>query len=292
MASVRVKDLPKRETGEGISPSPYVDSTEYLNLLANALSIEGLDFKKARFAIEELLTAGNVGYDSITKSFYSLTTRGRDEEGDPTSAIFHTRNGKSFFRDLTYEPSDDGAYYIRSLPIEGITFSDIIAKSCDFITLCDLGVYQNLKACMTPYIVAVKDKDTLLSVRQALQQKQDGQAVLIVSEGLSDSLSSTDIGVDFLADRYVELREGERDRLLKKLGIVTDITKGERVQTSEVDANVCQASDYIYMLIDTFNKQCEQYGLPFKMKANGTFEELYTEPENNAEQPQEDTMND
>ena len=77
---------------------------------------------------------------------------------------------------------------------------------------------------------------------------------------------------------------------MKKLGIVTDITKGERVQTSEVDANVCQASDYIYMLIDTFNKQCEQYGLPFKMKANGTFEELYNNE--NAEQPQEDTMND
>ena len=86
----------------------------------------------------------------------------------------------------------------------------------------------------------------------------------------------------------VDLREGERDRLLKKLGIVTDITKGERVQTSEVNANVCQASDYIYMLIDTFNKQCEQFGLPFKMKANGTFEELYTEPDNEAEQPQEE----
>ena len=72
------------------------------------------------------------------------------------------------------------------------------------------------------------------------------------------------------------------------MGIVTDITKGERVQTSEVDANVCQASDYIYMMIDTFNKQIEQYGLPFKMKANGTFEELYVDE--NAEQPQEENL--
>ena len=100
-------------------------------------------------------------------------------------------------------------------------------------------------------------------------------------------MQATKIGVEFLADKFVELREGERDRLLKKLGIVTDITKGERVQTSEVNANVCQASDYIYMMIDTFNMQCEQFGLPFKMKANGTFEELYTDNEQ-AEQSQED----
>ena len=113
--------------------------------------------------------------------------------------------------------------------------------------------------------------------------------MLIVSEGLSDALQATKIGVEFLSDKFVELREGERDRLLKKMGIVTDITKGERVQTSEVDANVCQASDYIYMMIDTFNKQCEQFGLPFKMKANGTFEELYVDDEN-AEQPQEENL--
>lgn len=286
MASMRVKDLPKVEGG-GVS-RPLYSSAEYLNLLANAVAIEGLDFKKARYVIKLLINEGAVGYDSITERFYKVSGIGKDEEGDPIRAHFYAFSGKEFTRTLSYEPKEDGAFYIRALPYGEVTFSEIVQRSGDFISLCDTALIQNLKACMTPYIVAVKDKDTLLSVRQALQQKQDGQAVLIVSEGLSDTLQATKIGVEFLADKFVELREGERDRLLKKLGIVTDITKGERVQTSEVNANVCQASDYIYMLIDTFNKQCDQYGLPFKMKANGTFEELYTEPDNNAEQPQEE----
>lgn len=287
MASVRVKDLPKVEGAD--NTAPLYSSAEYLNLLANAVTIEGIDYKKARYAIKLLINEGAVGYDAITERFYKVSGIGKDEEGDPIRAFFYAQNNKKFTRTLSYEPKEDGAFYIRSLPYGEITFSEIVERSGDFISLCDTALIQNLKACMTPYIVAVKDKDTLLSVRQALQQKQDGQAVLIVSEGLSDALQATKIGVEFLADRFVELREGERERLLKKMGIVTDITKGERVQTSEVDANVCQASDYIYMMIDTFNKQCEQFGLPFKMKANGTFEELYTDNET-AEQPQEENL--
>ena len=287
MASVRVKDLPKVEGG-GVS-RPLYTTAEYLNLLANAVAIEGIDYKKARYAIKLLINEGAVGYDAITDRFYKVSGLGKDEEGDPIRAFFYAQNNKKFTRTLSYEPKEDGAFYIRSLPYGEITFREIVERSGDFISLCDTALIQNLKACMTPYIVAVKDKDTLLSVRHALQQKEDGQAVLIVSEGLSDALQATKIGVEFLADRFVELREGERDRLLKKMGIVTDITKGERVQTSEVNANVCQASDYIYMMIDTFNKQCEQFGLPFKMKANGTFEELYVDDEN-AEQPQEENL--
>lgn len=284
MASVRVKDLPKKEGAD--NTAPLYSSAEYLNLLANAVTIEGIDYKKARYAIKLLINEGAVGYDAITDRFYKVSGIGKDDEGDPIRAFFYTQNNKKFTRTLSYEPKEDGAFYIRSLPYGEITFNEIVERSGQFIGLCDTALVQNLKACMTPYIVAVKDNDTLLSVRDALQQKQDGQAVLIVSEGLSDALQATKIGVEFLADRFVELREGERERLLKKLGIVTDITKGERVQTSEVDANVCQASDYIYMMIDTFNKQCEQFGLPFKMKANGTFEELYVDE--TAEQPQED----
>lgn len=287
MASVRVKDLPKVEGAD--NTAPLYSSAEYLNLLANAVTIEGLDYKKARYVIKLLIDEGAVGYDSITDRFYKVSGIGKDEEGDPIRAFFYAQNNKKFTRTLSYDPKEDGAFYIRALPYGEITFSEIVERSGDFISLCDTALIQNLKACMTPYIVAVKDKDTLLSVRHALQQKEDGQAVLIVSEGLSDALQATKIGVEFLADKFVELREGERDRLLKKLGIVTDITKGERVQTSEVDANVCQASDYIYMMIDTFNKQCEQFGLPFKMKANGTFEELYVD-DDTAEQPQEENL--
>lgn len=288
MASVRVKDLPKVEGG-GVS-RPLYTKAEYLNLLANAVTIEGLDFKKARYVIKLLIDEGAVGYDSITDRFYKISEIGKDEEGDPIKGMFYAQNNKKFTRTLSYEPKEDGAFYIRALPYGEVTLREIVEQSCDFIALCDKALIQNLKACMTPYIVAVKDKDTLLSVRHAIEQKQDGQAVLIVSEGLSDALQATKIGVEFLGDKFIQLEDGEVNRLLKKVGIVTDVVKGERVQTSEVNANVCQASDYIYMMIDTFNKQCDQYGLTrYRMVSNGTFEELYVDDEN-AEQPREENL--
>lgn len=288
MASVRVKDLPMVEGG-GVS-RPLYTKAEYLNLLANAVTIEGLDFKKARYVIKLLIDEGAVGYDSITDRFYKISEIGKDEEGDPIKGMFYAQNNKKFTRTLSYEPKEDGAFYIRALPYGEVTLREIVEQSCDFIALCDKALIQNLKACMTPYIVAVKDKDTLLSIRHAIQQKEDGQAVLIVSEGLSDALQATKIGVEFLGDKFVQLEDGEVNRLLKKIGIVTDVVKGERVQTSEVNANVCQASDYIYMMIDTFNKQCDQYGLQrYKMVSNGTFEELYVDDET-AEQPQEENL--
>ena len=60
--------MPKEE-GAG-TPAPLYDSEEYLNLLANAVTIEGTDYKKARYAVKLLIDEGVVGYDAITDRFY------------------------------------------------------------------------------------------------------------------------------------------------------------------------------------------------------------------------------
>lgn len=292
MARVKINELPQRERGLDNETPVFDETAEYLNLLANAVTIEGLSAKSARVAINELISAGHVGYDAITGKFYEVAPVGKDDEGDPIKGLFTTKNGRSFERKFSYEPKEDGAFYFRALPYGEITFKKIIERSTSFMSICDRGARQNAKACMTPYIVTCKDDNTLLSLRHAIGQKQDGQVALIVSEGLADSLTATNVGVDFLASQFKELGDKERDTLLKKLGIATDITKGERVQTSEVNANVCQASDYLYMLIDTFNRQAKDYGLPFEMVANITLEELFTEAQNQEEPKQEETMHD
>ena len=80
----------------------------------------------------------------------------------------------------------------------------------------------------------------------------------------------------YMVDKFVTYRDQERDRLLNKLGIMSaNINKRERVQVGEVNATVGQCMDYIYLLIDTFNKQMETYGLPFEMVLNESLEELY-----------------
>lgn len=252
----------------------------------NAVKIVGKDDVQISYEVETfvkrgLFENGAMGYDKITKKWYYVYGQGLNEYGNPTALIFVTANGKTLTRPAYYEAEEDGAYKIDALPVN-MSMAQLIKECTDFMTNCDIAMRQNLEACKTPYIVVCKNEDLRLSFEQALQQKILGQACIVVSEDLGDGLKAVDIGVNYLVDKFAEARDTERDTLLTKLGILTANTdKKERVQSAEVNATLGQASDYIYLLIDTFNKQCEYYGLPFEMQFNGSMEEIYLNEENN-----------
>lgn len=263
---------------------------EYLNLLLNAVKITFKDGNTLPYSIEtfvkrQLFENGWVGYDKITAKtdaetmgFYIAFGEGRNKLGNFVRLIFRSVNEQvEYQRPASYENEEDGAYIITALPNrDGVTIGNIIKETTDFMTTCDVAIRQNVEACKTPYIVVCKNKDLMLSFEQALQQKVLGQACLVVSEDLGEGLKSIKVDVEYLADRFATIRDFERDTLLNKLGIMTaNINKKERVQSAEVNATIGQATDYIYLLIDTFNKQCDTYGLPFEMVLNGSLEEIY-----------------
>lgn len=263
---------------------------EFLNLLLNAVKIidkgsgQPLPFVVETFAKRALFENGAVGYDKVTKRFYYVYGEGLDEYGKPTQLVLVTANGRSITRKAYYDNDKDGAYLIDGLPIPNLTMGAIINETTEFMLNCDIAMRQNLEACKTPYIVVCRDDNLRLSFDAALQQKMLGQAAMVVSEELGDGLKAININTPYLVDKFSEARDKERDTLLNKLGILTsNINKRERVQSAEVNATLGQASDYIYLLIDTFNKQCETYGLPFEMQFNGSMEEIYLAPD---EQPQ------
>ena len=259
----------------------YSRFEEYFNLLMNAVKVvsaqgeASINYEEETFLKRGLFENGSMGYDKITKKWYYVYGLGLNDDGDPTELCFVTANGKTFTRPAYYDNKDDGAYKVEALPIN-MSMSQMIKATTDFMINCEMAMTQNLEACKTPYIVVCKNENLRLSFETALQQKQTGQAVVVVSEELGDGLKAVDIGVTYLVDRFAEARDTERDTLLTKLGILTANTdKKERVQSAEVNATLGQASDYIYMLIDNFNKQCDSYGLPYKMVFNGSMEEIY-----------------
>ena len=278
MAKRKLKDLnPVSNKPYGV----YSRFEEYFNLLMNAVKVVSVqDDVKINYEVETFLKRGlfengAIGYDKITKQFYYVYGQGLNEYGNPTSLTFVTANGKTLTRPAYYDDAEDGAYIINALPVN-MSMAQLIKECTDFMTNCDVAMRQNLEACKTPYIVVCKNEDLRLSFETALQQKILGQACIVVSEDLGDGLKAVDVGVTYLVDKFSEARDSERDTLLNKLGILTANTdKKERIQSAEVNASLGQASDYIYLLIDTFNKQCENYGLPFKMDFNGSMEEIY-----------------
>lgn len=287
---IKVKDLnPASEKPYGV----YSRFNEYFNLLLNSVKVidkstgEQVKYATETFIKKGLFDNGAMGYDKITEKWAYVYGEGLNEEGNPTNLIFVTANGKTWRRKASYDNEENGAYKIDALP-SNMSMSQLIKETTDFMTNCDVAMRQNLEACKTPYIVVCKDKDLQLSFEQALQQKQNGQAVIVVSEQLGDGLKAIDIGVNYLVDRFSEARDQERDTLLNKLGIMTaNVNKKERVQSAEVNATIGQATDYIYLLIDTFNKQCITYGLDFEMQLNGSLEDLYVNDEETQDEDEE-----
>lgn len=278
MGKTKIKDL----NPAGLTPyGVYSRYDEYLALLLNAVKVvkkstkEDINFVEENFIKKQLFENNAVGVDKITKKYYKVTGEEVDDYGNPEQLIFTTANGKSFRRKASYDKNVDGAYIIYALPVS-TSMASLIKETTDFMTNCDVAMRQNLEACKTPYIVVCKNKDLQLSFEQAIQEKQGGQAVVLVSEELGDGLKAVDIGVNYLVKDFAEARDAERDTLLTKLGIMTANTdKKERVQSAEVNANIGQASDYIYLIIDTFNKQCNSYDIDLEMQFNGSLEEIY-----------------
>ena len=276
----KVRDLnPERRARPYGTFSRY---TEYMNLLLNAVRIidkgsgQTLPFVFENFIKRALFENGAAGYDKITRQWYYVYGEGLNEYGKPTNLVLVTANGKTLSRKAYYDKDEDGAYEVLGLPIPNLTIGAIIQEATEFMENCDVAMRQNLEACKTPYIVVCRDENLRLSFDTALQQKQLGQAAIVVSEELGDGLKAISINTNYLVDKFREASDAERDTLLNKFGILTsNVNKRERVQSAEVNATLGQASDYIYLLIDTFNKQMETYAIPCEMVFNGSMEEIY-----------------
>ena len=279
MAKKKIRDL-----NPAFSGGASTRFLEYKNLLINAVSIKGLIFNDERFVKSCLIENGAVGFDRLTDKWANVYGEGINDLGNPETLTFVFPNRSTYQRRAYYEPDEMGAYMILALP-NTFALSTMIRETVEVEAMCDKAIRQNLKACQTPYIVVVKDEDTRLSVLQAIQEKEEGDPVVIVSADISEGLKGVQTETPYMVDKFVTYRDQERDRLLNKLGIMSaNINKRERVQVGEVNATVGQCMDYIYLLIDTFNKQMETYGLPFEMVLNESLEELY----GNEETPVED----
>lgn len=278
----KIKDLIHDFPSSNV-PKPSEHEAEYLNILANAVNIKATDgetdlsapvqtFIKTRFFLEN-----QIGYSRMLNKWFRIAMAGSlNDLGNYNKAMFMTMNGHSFQAELDYDPNPDGNYLITGLEIPGITYFGLIARSCKFIANAECAKNQNLEASKFSKIITCRNDDLRLSIEQACQQVKNGEPVIVVSSELGEAMKGEDISSMFHVNEIMEAQDREENKLLTKLGTLSANTqKRERVQSAEVNAGIGMASDYIYMLIDHFNKQCETYGLPFEMEFNGSLEELY-----------------
>ena len=110
----------------------------------------------------------------------------------------------------------------------------------------------------------------------AVQSTESGETSVIIEKKLATSLSTMKNETPFVADKIQEQKKIIRNEFLTRIGILTaNSSKRERVQTAEIEAGIGETVDLIYTVIDFWNKQIEQYRLPYKMEFNGTTEAYY-----------------
>ena len=287
MAKKKFRDLARVNPFDTCGDSLY---EEYKALLMNAVKISLLPAHIERFVKSCMIENNQVGFDSITRRWAIAFGEGVNEYWNPTLITFVFPNNRtSYQRPAFYEASANGAYLIKALPAD-VSFAEIIKATTDEIRECDISIRQNLKATRTPFVAVVKDENTRLSLLLAIEQKEEGKPAVVTSTDIAEGLKGIAFDTPYIVDKVEQYRTIIRDRLLNKLGIMSaNINKRERVQVGEVNATVGQCVDYIYLWIDTFNAQMEQYGLPHRMSLNGALEELYTEDTMTEEDSSDDT---
>ena len=293
----KIRDLnPTALFERDVDKVAYDESYEFKNLLMNAVKLVDntgtSDFILDTYVKRRLFGGGSIGYDKITQTFARCYGQNIDKYGNPTTLVFYSDNGRSWTRKACYDKSVNGAYLLKTLPLPFALF-DIIDKSVDFINLCDVAIKQNIEAIKTPYIVVVRDEDTRLSLEHAIQEKQSGQAAIVVNSDIAEGLKGVSINTNYVSDKINEIKNKERDKLLNKLGVLTANTdKRERVQVGEVNATIGECSDYINMVIDTFNRQCETYDIPYKLELSNSLNLYMNENEEDNEEDKEVNDND
>ena len=125
-------------------------------------------------------------------------TVGAVNAGDQKIADYTSNNSKYCTRGIGNCPN---GYYTNngsSKPeIYGYTNFYMDNDRKRIMTNCDVAMVQNLNACKKPFIVVCKDENLRLSFEQAIQQQQEGQAVVMVSQELGDGLKAININTPY-----------------------------------------------------------------------------------------------
>lgn len=238
---------------------------QFCSLFNNSVVIEGDNEVPKRYLLKVLREFGGIAYDKATKLYLRYVQGGIDVYGLPKFYHLIGYNGFNVMRkpeDVVILRANDLKY-----PIEEYLEQQIY-KLVDI----DLAISQNLEACKTMTIVEVPDQSTLLSFANEQESKRVGASVVFknksaVTNDARVSVQST--GATYLVDKLLEARKEILNETLSSMGIsVANVDKRERVQVAEVVASQGYALDMINTLIDTFNYDAEQGGIPIRLKGN------------------------
>lgn len=243
------------------------------------------------FVVENLIRYGALGWNErqgpergwwIVNAYTAF-----NRYGMPKQAICRTlaTNVREITRPLVYD-SGEGMKLIRAsvTRVPPLLFMKKYARN---IEKAERLLWTNMGAAMRSQIIGAP-KNQVETVRGILTDAEDGEAS-ILEDTVASALTTTDVSVPFAGNDIHELLVSLWGDAFRRFGGVTPPQyKAERVQSAEIAADVAEAIDNVYIMIDTFNDDCRRYGVPREMVYRGYGERFDRDDEPKAPKESED----
>lgn len=244
----------------------------YLNcftiLFHNAVEIKSCGAPK-RYILEVLYNQGAIAYDLKTKLYLPFVSIGIDVYGLPQAYNLIGFNGVTFMR----KPEE---VVILRANDKKIPLCRYFQQQTNKLVNLDLAIDQNLDSIKTMTIAEVDDESQMLTLANMYESRRVGATVCYVNKNPTNGsqLRTYTTGAQYLVDKLQEARKVVLNETLSTIGIsVANTEKRERVQSVEVLASQGYAMDCLNTLIDTFNYDAEQGGIPDRLEANTSLSE-------------------
>lgn len=234
----------------------------FKSLFHNSVIIEGDTEVPKRYLLEQLLCFGGIAYDKALGLYLRYVGTNIDVYGLYDTYTLYGMNG------LTVTRKADEVVILRANDLTFPLNNYLIDQSYKIIDL-ESAIDQNLEAIKTMTIAETTD-DTFLTQANYVESKRVGATIYFKNKNAEiNTLKVDSTGAQYLVDKLLEARQKYINETLSALCISSANTdKRERVQGAEIIASEGFAVEMGKTLIDTFNYDAIQGGIPIRLRRN------------------------
>lgn len=251
----------------------YTAAKGYKSLFAAlycaAVKINGITDREGHltddYIVNILYTDGSVAFHKPTATWWKWSQVGQPNAyGVPERVRLYSRYAGGGIE------ADRDEVYIFDANSEAFGIARFVNDKCETLADYDAAIKQNLDAVKDMTIIVADNGEIAKKLADVDRKRRRGYSVATLSRrnkngGLS-ALETLSTGAEYKLDRLQDDRRKLYEEILHLVGVDTAFAKGERMIVDEAEMQGAETSAYIRIMIDTFNRQAEEQGAPFRME--------------------------
>lgn len=241
--------------------------TEHVNLLCNAVTIEGLpEDCPADIAVKLLVEYGQHGIAEMG---------GKSWVWQIAPVAFDSFYGVNASEYICTSPAQNMTVTLDNVKVlrANVQTSPILPMIKRYVSAMveiQKTIDANLRANRNT-VFAETTKENADNIIKAMKNADSGDPIVIGYQNFVEGLHISGTEAPFHVLELQEAYTRVRDELLAQTGVLTaNRLKKERTQNGELATGETESIDFLGTMVDTYNADAKRQGLPLRMKYNNT----------------------